>query len=83
MSFKEFMDKYLGIIIGVLVAVILILLNLVYPIECIVLIIAFGWFGKYVQNNKSSVKEKLKNTSDINEKLKINDEIAKLKKKDV
>lgn len=29
------------------------------------------------------LKEKLKNTSDINEKLKINDEIAKLKKKDV
>lgn len=60
MSFKEFMDKYLGIIIGVLVAVILIVLNLVYPIECIVLIIAFGWFGRYVQNNKSKVKEQLK-----------------------
>ena len=31
----------------------------------------------------AELKEKLKNTTDINEKLKLNDEIAKLKKKDV
>ena len=46
-----------------------------------------GIIDKIKHNNDEDkiikLKEKLKNTSDINEKLKINDEIAKLKKKDV
>ncbi len=60
MTFKDFMDKYLGIILGVLVAILLIAFKLVYPVECIIIIIAFGWLGKYIQNNKPKVKEKLK-----------------------
>ncbi len=60
MTFREFLDKYLGIIIGVLVAIVIILAKAVYLCECIVLIFALGWFGRYVQKNKDSVKEKLK-----------------------
>jgi hypothetical protein len=64
MTFKEFLDKYLGIIIGVLVAIIIIVCQAVYLCECIVLCFALGWFGRYVQMNKDSVKEKLKNWID-------------------
>lgn len=64
MTFKEFIDKYLGLIIGVLVALIMILVKAVYVCECIVLIFALGWFGKYVQSNKDTVKDKLKDWID-------------------
>ncbi len=64
MNAKEFLDRYLGMIIGIAIAVIFILLDLVYVFECIVIIIAAGWLGKYIQNNKETVKEKLKNLID-------------------
>lgn len=64
MSFNEFMDKYLGMIIGIVVAVLLIVLNLLYVAECIVVIVAFAWLGKYIQGNKEKVKEKLKGMID-------------------
>ena len=60
MTFKEFVDKYMGIVIGVLIALLIIALGAVYVVECIILIVAFGWLGRYVQNNKNIVKEKLK-----------------------
>ena len=64
MTFKEFIDKYLGLIIGVLVALIMIMLKAVYVVECIVFIFALGWFGKYVQSNRDTVKDKLKDWID-------------------
>jgi hypothetical protein len=60
MTFKEFVDKYAGLTLGIIIALIIIALKLVYAVQCIVLVIAFAWFGKYLQKNKTSVKEKLK-----------------------
>ena len=64
MDIKQLLDKYLGIIIGALVALVLIALKCVYVIECIVLIVVCAWAGRYVQNNKSTVKTKLKSGID-------------------
>lgn len=64
MNSKEFLDRYLGMIIGIIIAVIIILLNLVYVFECIAIIVVFGWLGRYIQNNKENVKEKLKSMID-------------------
>lgn len=64
MSFKEFIDKYLGMIIGIIIALIAIAFGFVYVLECIAIVIFAGWLGKYIQNNKETVKEKLKNFID-------------------
>ena len=64
MTFKDFMDKYLGMIIGVIVALILIAFNLVEAVLCIALIVGCAYLGKYVQKNKSVVKDKLKSVID-------------------
>lgn len=60
MNSREFLDRYLGMIIGAIVAVVAIICNLVYLFECIALVIGAAWLGKYIQNNKEVVKEKLK-----------------------
>lgn len=64
MTFKEFLDKYLGMIIGIVIAVIVILIGGVTIFEYIALIIGCGWLGKYIQDNKTTVKDKLKNWID-------------------
>ncbi len=64
MTFKDFVDKYMGMIIGVLIAILIIALGAIYVVECVALIVAFGWLGKYVQKNKDTVKEKLKTIID-------------------
>ena len=60
MNSKDFLDKYLGMLIGIAIAVLLIAFNLVDILVYIGVIILAGWLGKYVQQNKDSVKEKLK-----------------------
>ena len=60
MNSKEFLDNYLGMIVGIVIAILLIAFNLVNVIVYIGVIIFAGWLGKYVQQNKDSVKEKLK-----------------------
>lgn len=64
MTFKDFVDKYLGMIIGILIAIVAIAFGFVYVVECIAVIVFAGWLGKYIQENKESVKEKLKNLID-------------------
>ena len=64
MTFKDFTDKYLGMIIGIIVAIIIIIVKAIYIVECIALIIGLAWLGKYVQSNKSSVKDSLKSMID-------------------
>lgn len=64
MNFKDFMDKYLGMLIGVAIAIVAIAFGFVYVIECIAVIVFAGWLGKYIQSNKESVKEKLKELID-------------------
>ena len=63
MTFKDFIDKYLGMIIGVVIAVLVIVIGgdtIISALMKIALIIGFGLLGKYIQTNKSSVKDKLK-----------------------
>ena len=60
MEFKEFMSRYLGIIIGILVACVIIAFRWMYLVECLVLIGIGAWVGNYVQANKTLVKNKLK-----------------------
>lgn len=64
MTFKDFIDKYLGMIIGIIIALVAIAFGFVYVLECIAIVIFAGWLGKYIQMNKESVKEKLKNFID-------------------
>ncbi len=63
-DFKKFVTKYAGAIIGVLVAIILLCTSLYKFIIWAVVIVACGYFGYYIQCNKESVKEKLKNFID-------------------
>jgi predicted Co/Zn/Cd cation transporter (cation efflux family) len=73
MTFKEFLDKYLGLIIGVLIAIIVILLGGVYVVQCIALIVLGGWVGRYVQKNKTKVRTQL--TGVIDKVLKDDDDM--------
>ena len=61
---KNFITKYLGAIIGVIVAIILLSTNLDDIIFAAVVIIIGAFVGNYVQQNKAEVKEKLKNFID-------------------
>lgn len=61
---KNFLKTYAGAIIGALIAVIILCTRL-YELMIWIIFIAFGIFvGNYIQNNKTSVKEKLKNFID-------------------
>ncbi len=67
MTFKEFIDKYLGLIIGIVIAVLIIVIGgdmIIAALMKIALIIGLGWLGKYIQDNKTTVKDKLKNWID-------------------
>ena len=64
MNFKEFIDKYIGMLIGILIALILILLVNEVTLIKIAIIVLGAIVGKDVQDNKDSVKEKLKNLID-------------------
>lgn len=60
MSAKEFLDRYLGMIIGIIIALLIIAFNLVFEFECLALIVVCAWLGYYIQKNKPDVKERLK-----------------------
>ena len=63
-SFKEFLSKYLGAIIGVIVAILILCTRLYELMIGIVLILMGAFVGNYVQKNKDEVKVKLKNFID-------------------
>ena len=63
-SFKDFLMKYRGGIIGIIVAILLLLTRLYDLIIAIVVIVVGAIVGNYVQQNKYDVKEKLKNFID-------------------
>ncbi len=63
-SFKEFLSKYLGAIIGVIVAILILCTRLYELMIGIVLILMGAFVGNYVQRNKDEVKIKLKNFID-------------------
>ena len=63
-GFKEFLSKYLGAIIGVIVAILILCTKLYELMIGIVLILMGAFVGNYVQKNKDEVKIKLKNFID-------------------
>lgn len=63
-SLKNFWNNYKGAIIGVLIAILVLLTNLYRLFIAIILIFIGAIAGNYIQQNKSEVKEKLKNFID-------------------
>ena len=59
-SFKEFLSKYLGAIIGVILAILILCTKLYELMIGIVLILMGAFVGNYIQKNKDEVKIKLK-----------------------
>ena len=57
----EFFSNNGGFIFGVIVGLIAIYCRIIDFIVTIFVVIAFGYLGSYIQRNKSTVKEKLKN----------------------
>lgn len=63
-DFKKFVSEYGGAIIGAIIAIIILCTGL-YKLMIGIILIAIGIFaGNYVQKNKYTVKEKLKNFID-------------------
>lgn len=63
-NFKGFIYNNRGPIIGGLVAIIILCTQLYKIVIGIVLIVICAFIGKYVQDNKSEVKDKLKKLID-------------------
>lgn len=63
-DFKEFMSRYGGMIVGIIIAILLLLTRFYELIIAIILIAVCGYAGYYFQHNRESVKEKLKNLVD-------------------
>ncbi len=63
-GFKEFWNQYKGAIIGVVIAVLILITRLQDLILAIVVIVLGALIGNYVQQNKDTVKTKLKNFID-------------------
>lgn len=59
-DFKNFINKYRGAIIGIIVAIVVLATRLYALIVGILLIFAGAFIGNYVQQNKEDVKTKLK-----------------------
>ncbi len=63
-DFKNFLAKYAGAIIGALIAIVLLCTQFYRFILWVVVIVVCAYFGHYIQVNKESVKEKVKNFID-------------------
>lgn len=61
---KNFLSKYAGAIIGIIITVIILCTHLYELIIWIIFICLGMYLGNYVQHNKTTVKEKLKNFID-------------------
>ena len=63
-DFKNFCLEHKGAIIGGLIAIVVALTGLMKFLVGIVIIMFGVWAGDYIQKNKDSIKEKLKNFID-------------------
>ena len=60
-----FIEKYGGVIIGILIGIIVLSFNALYELFKFILVVGVcGWLGNYVHKNKTKVKEVLKNLID-------------------
>ena len=63
-SLKNFIIKYRGAIIGIIIAILVLCTKIYELILAIILLFIVAIVGNYVQQNKYDVKEKLKNFID-------------------
>ena len=63
-DFKKYLLDHKGAIIGGLIAIVIACTALVRILVAIAVIVLGIWSGNYIQKNKESVKEKLKNLID-------------------
>jgi len=63
-KFIESLKNNLGLIVGVIIGCLVIVLGLGYIFINILILLAFGALGNYVQKNKQKVKTTLKNMID-------------------
>ena len=63
-NFKNFVTKYKGAIIGIIIAILILCTKIYELILAIILLFIGAIVGNYVQQNKYDVKEKLKNFID-------------------
>lgn len=63
-NIKDFLTKYRGAIIGIVVAILILCTRLYQLIIAIILLFVGAIVGNYVQQNKFEVKEKIKNFID-------------------
>lgn len=61
---KEFWNQYKGAIVGVIIAILILITRLHDLILAIVVLVLGALIGNYVQQNKDTVKTKLKNFID-------------------
>ena len=61
---KKFIMQYRGAIIGIIVAIILLATKLYSLILGVLVILAGGFLGNYIQQNKDDVKNRLKKLID-------------------
>ena len=60
-----FIEKYGGVIIGILIGIIVLSFNALYELfKFILVVVVCVWLGNYVHKNKTKVKEVLKNLID-------------------
>lgn len=60
-----FLDRFGGIIIGILVGIIVLSFSFLYELFRFIFVIGIcGWLGNYVHKNKMKVKDYLKNLID-------------------
>ena len=63
-DFKNFLLKYRGALIGLLIAILLLALQIYKVIVAIIIIVACMIAGNFIQQNKELVKDKMKDFID-------------------
>ena len=63
-NLKDFWNDYKGAIIGVIIVILLLATKAYKVIFVVTVLIAGAFAGNYIQQNKESVKEKIKNFID-------------------
>ena len=63
-NIKDFWNNYKGAIIGIIIAILILATGIYSFILAVVLLIIGAFAGNYIQQNKDSVKEKIKNFID-------------------
>ena len=63
-NIKDFWNNYKGAIIGIIIAILILATRIYKFVLAVVLLIIGAFAGNYIQQNKDSVKEKIKNFID-------------------